>query len=138
MSVRFSENNIQDRRLLHRVVLSSFCGYSENRPHVNHKDVNIKNNSLTNLEWCTISENMKHSYANGRNPTAHWAGKLGSLHHRSMAIVGYKDGAEVLRFESISLARAAGYHLDFYTKRKVKEDGSTVCKGITFKKVPNG
>jgi hypothetical protein len=134
MSARFCENNIQKRRLLHRIVLSSFCGYSEARPHVNHKDLNIKNNSLPNLEWCTVSENMKHSFAHGRKPSKAFEGKFGNLHHNSINIVGYKDGNVVCEFESISLAREAGYILDFYKKRKNRIEGVTVCKGITFKK----
>ena len=32
---------------------------------VNHKDLNKLNNILSNLEWCTRSENNKHSYDNG-------------------------------------------------------------------------
>ena len=32
---------------------------------VNHIDGNKTNNSVTNLEWCTFSENMLHGYRTG-------------------------------------------------------------------------
>lgn len=137
-SVRCCKDKEHKRILLHRLVLSSFVGYQQGK-NVDHKDDNPRNNNLTNLRWVTQSENVQKAYDSGRakSPKA-MTGKIGDLHHSSILIVGYKDGLEVLRFESISLARAAGYSLDFYKKRKNRVDGVAICKGITFKKVSNG
>ena len=138
VSVRCCKNKEHKLFLVHRLVLSSFCGFS-NKSIVDHKDNNPANNHLTNLHWVTQSENVQKAYDLGRakSPKA-GTGKFGNLHHSNIEIVGYKDGVEVVRFESISLARAAGYQLDFYKKRKNRIEGVTICKGITFKKVSNG
>lgn len=50
-----------DRRV-HRLLATAFIPNPNNYPVVNHKDGNVTNNSLDNLEWCTISDNTSHAY----------------------------------------------------------------------------
>lgn len=52
-----------DSRLLHRVVAQAFVPNPGNKPQVNHKDGDRKNNTAANLEWVTCSENHKHAHA---------------------------------------------------------------------------
>lgn len=59
------DDNAQDRyMLLHRLVALTFLPetFSEEK-EVNHKDANKLNNDLSNLEWVTRSENLKHAYS---------------------------------------------------------------------------
>jgi hypothetical protein len=50
---------------VHRVVAMAFIENVNNKPQVNHKDGNKLNNAITNLEWVSNSENVKHAYKNG-------------------------------------------------------------------------
>jgi hypothetical protein len=50
---------------VHRVVISNFKEKVEGKDYINHIDGVKSNNHIDNLEWCTISENMLHAYANG-------------------------------------------------------------------------
>lgn len=52
---------------MHTLVAKAFLPNFYNKPHVNHKDGNRRNNRLYNLEWCTRSENMQHAYDTGLN-----------------------------------------------------------------------
>jgi len=50
---------------LHRLLATHFIDNPLNLPQINHKDGNKLNNSLDNLEWCTVQENTIHAYKHG-------------------------------------------------------------------------
>ena len=49
-----------DNVYIHKLVCEAFLGASEDkRLQVNHIDCNRQNNNVSNLEWCTASENIR-------------------------------------------------------------------------------
>jgi hypothetical protein len=55
----------QKLRLVHRLVAEHFIDDSKLHLEVNHIDCNKKNNHVSNLEWVTPKENMRHAINNG-------------------------------------------------------------------------
>ena len=53
------------QKTVHRLVAEAYLPNPDNLPQVNHKDSNKENNNLSNLEWCTASQNKKHSWDAG-------------------------------------------------------------------------
>lgn len=51
--------------LVHRLLALAFIPNPDGKEEVNHKDGNKWNNTLSNLEWVTHAENMKHASING-------------------------------------------------------------------------
>lgn len=66
MKVTFHINGKTKGFFVHRLVLSHFnpCDGMD-KLQVNHIDGNKKNNGLSNLEWCTQSENQIHAFKHG-------------------------------------------------------------------------
>lgn len=50
---------------VHRIVAKTFIENPENKATVNHIDCNKTNNNVSNLEWMTNTENMRHAFKNG-------------------------------------------------------------------------
>jgi len=53
------------RWMVHVLVLETFDCLRPDNKCCNHKDGNKHNNHISNLEWVTWSENMKHAWDNG-------------------------------------------------------------------------
>lgn len=66
--VTLSMNGKTERYLVHRMVAEVYIPNPEGKPHINHIDNDPSNNDVSNLEWCTPSENALHSTKQGRFP----------------------------------------------------------------------
>ena len=93
-----SINNVQKNFKIHRVVAEAFILNPENKLTVNHKDTNKQNNHISNLEWSTHSENIKHAY----------------IHYLNNSVSQYKsvsqytkDNEFITQYKSISAAKKA-------------------------------
>lgn len=60
--VHLCKNNVKNAFLVHRLVAIAFIPNPNNYPQVNHIDGNKSNNSVSNLEWCSVLQNMRHSW----------------------------------------------------------------------------
>ena len=52
---------VREQFRIHRLVAIAFIPNPDNKPEVNHFDLDRTNNSVDNLEWMTGSENIIHS-----------------------------------------------------------------------------
>ena len=117
----------QKHLLVHRIVAEVFIPNPNNLPIVNHIDGNKQNNAVTNLEWCTYSQNIDHAYK-------HNLRKLPTGEHNSQHKLSESDVAEIRR------SYVKGKHCEFNSSGLAKKygvDPSTilsVLKGKTWKK----
>lgn len=86
---------------VHRLVAITFIPNPENKPQVNHINGKRDDARLENLEWCTASENQKHSFRIGlhnlkgeKNPATNLTDEK-VLEIRSKFTYGIKGGRPV-------------------------------------------
>ena len=67
VSILTDQTDPASRKLypLHRLVAETFIPNPEKKKEINHIDGIKSNNTVPNLEWCTRSENVLHSFSHG-------------------------------------------------------------------------
>ena len=96
----------QHMRRVHRLLALTFLQPVEGKIYINHKNGIRTDNRLENLEWCTMSENIKHSYDVLKRPA-----QQGETNGRSKMILDLQTG---IFYPSIQFAaQAKGYTREF-------------------------
>lgn len=78
--------NVGTKKLVHRLVAEQFIPTDDLTLQVNHKDMDKRNNELSNLEWLTCKENINHAIKN--NP------KKRKQLKEDMSLIGKKYGRQ--------------------------------------------
>lgn len=89
--VRLCVDGSKCSRSVHRMVGETFIEKHSVDLEINHKDGNRGNNNVSNLEWVSRKENIRHAYENGLNEN-----KFGKeARHFKRAVLVFKNGEHV-------------------------------------------
>ena len=118
---------------LHRVLMMAFCPVENmNQLQVNHIDGNKANNNLSNLEWVTPKENIRHAIQNGLMNFDYLKGEGTNLAHYTE-----KDAIRVIellqtnKYTDTQIAQITGYPVrSFISKIRRKETWKYLTESI--------
>ena len=82
--IKFTVNSQRTSHLVHRLIAITFIDNPLGKATVNHIDGNKDNNSISNLEWNTISENLLHAYATDLHSKELCKSYIGRKHAKSI------------------------------------------------------
>lgn len=98
---------------VHRLVASAFIPNPKKKEQVNHKNGNRSDNRLCNLEWCTMSENIKHSFRELDRPRkSHFKGVTGKDHPLSKKIAKLDIHGNIIKiYDAMNDAKRDGFNI---------------------------
>jgi hypothetical protein len=119
LRTQLSNDGNQRNFMVHRLVAQAFLDNPKNKPEVNHKDSDRKNNHIDNLEWVTSSENLLHGYEEGlKKPNTKYVVHCEELNITTFGTSQMETELRKLGFDKISAAGIwgsidrEGKHLD--------------------------
>jgi hypothetical protein len=116
----YNDEGQRKSRRTHRFIALAHLPLVDGKPYVNHKDGVRLNNSLANLEWCTMAENNVHAWNTGLQPRP---------------IHGYVGNRAKLKFaDAVEIRRL--YQDGSYSQRKLASmfgvDQKRLCAIVNF------
>lgn len=86
---------------VHRLVALAFLENPDEKPLVNHKNGNPKDNRLENLEWATYSENIAHGYRSNGRRTPHEL-KVIAVDDDGELVMSFRSGADAAKLLGVT------------------------------------
>lgn len=111
VAISLNKNREENRVKLHRLIASVFIRPPLDGEQVNHINGVRDDNHLSNLEWVTCQQNIRHSFdVLNKKPSGGHTGKTGRKHHCSKAVVATRlsDGTKLLFGSTAEAARVLG------------------------------
>ena len=99
LRIGLSKNNQRKYKRIHRLVAEAFIPNPDNKPQINHKNGIKTDNRVSNLDWVSISENVKHSY-HVLHRKKSMLRKFGVDNPNSKPILQLKNGKIIAKFNS--------------------------------------
>jgi hypothetical protein len=126
--VYVSLKSFKKRVSVHKLVAEAFLPNLQNLPLVNHKDGNKKNNCVNNLEWCSVSQNIRHAHSLGliHSPKSSSHSSARKIHQFNL------DGSFIMTWNCITDAEKAlnidGSNISANANNKAKSAGGFIWK----------
>lgn len=100
VTIQLYKNNKKKNYYLHRLIAETYLINLESKPQVNHIDGIKTNNNISNLEWATPKENMKHSFDKGLRQKYYPKSAIYKLVLDTLTGVFYNDIKEASKYSN--------------------------------------
>lgn len=93
---------------VHKLVAETFLNKNDYKKYINHKDWNKLNNCVENLEWCTVSENIKHSYDKLKRKKSKFTKKIECIETKEI-FFSIKEASQKTKISTVSISHCLNW-----------------------------